>query len=355
MEEQANDTMQQRLQAYCVRAFPGRQRVRIENLARIGAGWETEIHSFDIGYQVEAQVRREGLIVRLYPGKGESAKAAHEFRSMRLLYDSGYPVPRVLALEGDSSPLGRPFILMERIDGESMWPLLMSSTGGQQRRYLALFCELFVRLHRLDWRPFVRDAARYELDRPTYAFVDAWLDEARAAVVQFPLPGFGRLLDWLQERRDLLPCPEPSVVHWDFHPYNILLCADGSPAVIDWAGLRVTDARFDLAWTLLLTTSYAGVEWRDSILHEYERLARAKVEQIELFEAFACARRLFDVTASLLEGSEQLGMRPEAVAMMQQQREPLKRVYDLLQARTGLRVAAVETVLASLPPAPGQP
>jgi hypothetical protein len=52
---------------------------------------------------------------------------------------------------------------------------------------------------------------------------DAWLDEARAGVAHFSLPGFERLVDWLQERRDLLPCPEPSVVHWDFHPFNILL------------------------------------------------------------------------------------------------------------------------------------
>ena len=353
-EESVNDGLQQRLQAYCVQLFADRQ-VRVGKVARVGAGWETEIYSFDVESWPTAQVRREGLIVRLYPGDGAAAKAAHEFRGMRQLCDSGYPVPRVLALEADGASLGRPFILMERIDGETMWPLLIDSTGEQRQKMLTLFCELFLRLHRLDWRPFVSEPARYEQDGPTYAFVDAWLGEARAAVAHFSLPGFERLVDWLQERRDLLPCPEPSVVHWDFHPYNILLRADGSPVVIDWAGLQVTDARLDLAWTLLLTSAYAGAGWRDPILHEYERLAGARVEQIELFEVLACARRLFDVTVSLSEGAERLGMRPEAVVLMQQQREPLQRVYDLLQARTGLRVAAVEAILESLPPAPDQP
>ena len=347
-----NNGMQQRLQAYCVQVLPDRQ-VRVGSLARIGTGWETEIYSFDVESRPAARDRREGLIVRLYPGDGASAKAAHEFQGMRQLHDSGYPVPRVFALEGDSAPLGRPFILMERIDGEIMWPLLISSTGEQQRRLLTLFCQLLVRLHRLDWRPFVGDAAHYERARPSYAFVDDWLSDASTAFAHFPLPGFDRLLGWLQEQRDLLPCPEPSVVHGDFHPYNILLRGDGSPAVIDWSGLRVTDARFDLAWTLVLTSAYVGVGWRESILHEYERLAGAKVAQIERFEAFACARRLFEVTASLSEGAERFGMRPEAVAMMQQQKEPLKRVYDLLLARTGVRLAAVETVLASPPLAPG--
>ena len=351
-EESVNDGVQQRLQAYCVQLFADRQ-VRVGRVARVGAGWETEIYSFDVESRPAAQVRREGLIVRLYPGDGASAKAAHEFQGMRQLHDSGYPVPRVFALEGDSAPLGRPFILMERIDGEIMWPLLISSTGGHQQQLLTLFCELFLWLHRLDWRPFVDDAERYEREGPSYAFVDGCLSDASAAFARFPLPGFDRLLGWLQEQRHLLPCSQPSVVHGDFHPYNILLRGDGSPAVIDWSGLRVTDARFDLAWTLLLTSTYAGAGWRDLILHEYERLAGAKMAQIERFEAFACARRLFEVTASLSEGAERFGMRPEAVAMMQQQKEPLKRVYDLLLARTGLRLAAVETVLASPPLAPG--
>jgi aminoglycoside phosphotransferase (APT) family kinase protein len=353
-EESVNDGVQQRLQAYCVQLFADRQ-VRVGKVARVGAGWETEIYSFDVESWPAAQVRREGLIMRLYPGDGASVKAAHEFRSMRQLYDSGYPVPRVFALEGDGSPLGKPFILMERIDGQILWPLLIGSTGEQRHHLLTLFCDLFLRLHRLDWRPFVSDAASYERDRPTYTFVDGWLGEARAALAHLSLPGFERLVDWLQEQRDLLSCPEPSVVHRDFHPYNILLRGDGSPVVIDWAGLQVADARFDLAWTLLLVSAYAGAGWRDSILHEYERLAGTGVDQIERFEAFACARRLFEVTASLSVGAEQLGMRPEAVAMMRQQREPLQRVYDLLQARTGLRVAAVEAVLTSLPPAPDQP
>ena len=343
MEQRADD-MQQRLQDYCVRAFPERQEVRVGNLAPVGGGWETEIHAFD----VESEAGREGLILRLYPGEGSAAKAAHEYRSMGQLYAGGYPVPRVLALEGDGSTLGRPFILMERIDGEVLWPLLMGAAGDERQRLLTLFCELFLRLHRLDWRPFAGDGARYEQDGPTYAFVDAWLGEARAAVARFSLPGFERLVDWLQERRDLLPCPEPSVVHWDFHPFNILLRADGSPAVIDWAGCQVTDARLDLAWTLLLMSTHAGAEWRDPILHEYERLAGARVDQIELFEVLACARRLFDVTVSLSEGAERLGMRPEAAALMRQQREPLQRVYDLLRVRTGLRLAAVEAALASL-------
>ena len=78
-EEPVNDDVQQRLQAYCVRAFPDRQQVRIGSLARIGAGWETEIHSFDMEYRLAAQARREGLIVRLYPAMARRQRRLMSF------------------------------------------------------------------------------------------------------------------------------------------------------------------------------------------------------------------------------------------------------------------------------------
>ena len=42
-----------------------------------------------------------------------------------------------------------------------------------------------------------------------------------------------------------------------------------------------------------------------------------------------------------------LGMRPAAVAMMRRRMGAIKRVYDLLLERTGIRVPVVEEMLAS--------
>ena len=178
-------------------------------MARVGAGWETEIYSFDIEYWLAAQVRRKGLVVRLYPGDGASAKAAHEFRGMRQLYDSGYPVPRVLALEGDGSPLGRPFILMERIDGEILWPLLMNSTGGHQQQLLTLFCELFVRLHGWIGAPssLTRRAAT-GTGQPTPLWMAGWAKRAALPLPTFLCPDL--IVLWTGCRSDGICCPAPS-------------------------------------------------------------------------------------------------------------------------------------------------
>ena len=50
--------------------------------------------------------------------------------------------------------------------------------------------------------------------------------------------------------------------------------------VIDWTNFAVTDARFYLAWTLVLAHAYGWPEMRAQVLHGYQRHAGQQVEQI---------------------------------------------------------------------------
>jgi aminoglycoside phosphotransferase (APT) family kinase protein len=341
--------MQSCLQAYYARAFPDKQRVQINDLVNINAGWESEVYSFDVEHGPPGQRWRDELILRIYPGDDAQVKSAREFQGMSRLHAVGYPVPQVLLLEREDSPFGKPFVIMERVEGQVLWPILFSSPEGKQRELLTLFCELFVQLHTLDWRPFADtgDIGRQDVESP-YVFVDQWFDEARGVIERFPLPGFLRMMAWLEARREQVPCQHPSPIHWDYHPNNVLLREDGSAVVIDWTQVGVSDARFDLAWTLLLVGSYQGMEWRQRILREYERLAGVEVEQIEVFDVIACLKRLGSVVVSLSFGPEKMGMRPGAQAGMRQDVEAYQRVYDLLLERAGVRIAEVEEMLTSL-------
>jgi aminoglycoside phosphotransferase (APT) family kinase protein len=337
--------MQSRLQTYCERAFPAKQGVRVSDLTSISAGWESDIYSFDVEHGSAEDRRREALILRIYPGDDAHEKSGREFHGMSQLHKAGYPVPQVLVLERENSPFGKPFVIMERIKGQMLWPLLFGSTGERQQELLTQFCDLFVQLHRLEWQLFVDDASKYDTGNP-YTFVDRELSKFRRFLARFPQPGFVPVLEWLEARRDQVDCLRPSPIHMDFHPGNVLLRDDGSAVVIDWTGLDISDSRFDLAWTLLLVGTHEDEEWRDLVLQEYERLAGIRVEQIAYFDVAACARRLFSVVVSLSEGPEKLGMRPGAVSMMKQQMGSIKRVYDLLQERAGIRVSEVDRLLA---------
>lgn len=340
--------MRRRLQAYYAAAFPDRKRVRVRDLARLNAGWESDVYAFAAHYELAGQRRREELILRIYPGNDAHYKSAREFHGMSQLYQAGYPVPQVLLLEREDSPFGMPFVIMERIHGQDMWPLLFGSSGEDQQQLLTQFCHLLARLHSLDWRLFARDVAD---DNAPHAppLVHRELDKWRPVLERFPLPGFSPLIEWLEARQDQVPSHRLTPIHWDFHPANVLVRDDGSAVVIDWTQFDVSDPRFDLAWTLLLVGSIEGAAWRERILREYERLAGISVEQLEFFDVAACCRRLFSVVLSISHGADKLGMRPGAEAAMKRHLRPLTRVYDLLLDRTGIQVPEVEALFASLP------
>jgi aminoglycoside phosphotransferase (APT) family kinase protein len=232
---------------------------------------------------------------------------------------------------------------MERVRGEVMWRLLERATGSDREHLLDQFCRLLADLHRLDWRGFITD--------PTIDTTDpfGWTRRELARFRHFvramlPRSGFDPALDWLDARARELPCPRPAVVHWDFHPGNVLVRAVDSAVVIDWTGGTVTDPRIDLAWTRLLMGAHGRPEWSDEVLAGYERQIGTRVAGIEYFDAAMALRRLFDVTVSLGLGAERLGMRPGAVEEMRASLSALGRVYNLFRRITGLEIPEVEAL-----------
>jgi len=329
------------LQEYYTHNFPESESMQIDNVHKISDGWETDIYSFDVGSGSAGERTREQLILRIYPGKGGGIESTREFKGMGLLYESGYSVPKVHIQAGEDSTLGYPFVIMDRVEGQVMGQIMIYATIQEKERQLILFCDLFVNLHNLDWRPFSESFEHTDHSDPN-EFVDYWINTARRDIQQYKLQDFSDALDWFAERRADIPCSRPSVVHLDFHPNNVLVRADGQAFTIDWSHFSLSDARFDLAWTLVLVSAYMGAQWSDQILVNYESLNEVKIKKIEFFEAFACTRRLFYITASLIHGAEIFGMRPNAAESMRQQMGPLSNVYQRLQAITGIKVPEID-------------
>jgi aminoglycoside phosphotransferase (APT) family kinase protein len=336
------------LLAFYQQTFPEKINLKIKNLTALTVGWESIIYAFDAITGPKDERQTESLILRIYPGGDAYHKSAREFAGMKQLYQVGYPVPQVFILEREKSPFdSRPFILMERIEGEIMWPILDRSTPEQAAALITLFCELFVQLHALDWKDFVPADQQTAYTEP-YFFIDGYLNWLRGVAESFPdLNALMPVIEWLQNRRDEVPCNRPAAVHWDFHPGNVILKPDGSAVVIDWTQIQVSDPRFDLGWTLLLTGGYAGDDAREMVLSEYQRISGAPIEQLAYFDVAACVKRIGSVMISLSSGADQMGMRPDAVAMMRRDFPALQRMYDLMVARTDIRVPEVEALLAS--------
>lgn len=153
---------------------------------------------------------------------------------------------------------------------------------------------------------------------------------------------------WFGEQRERTACKGASIVHYDFHPDNILESKDGKLYVIDWTSAEISDYRFDLAWTLILALAYKGDVVREMILKEYEQQLGNKVSDLEVFEAAAIVRRLGFVMLSLGNGADKMGIRPETADAMRRDKIPLTRLYNRLKEITGLTLPEVEAFLDML-------
>jgi len=323
----------------------------ITELSKISDGWENEVYSFRIDYDENGRSRSEDLILRIYPGDGSRDKSAKEFKAMKRLHEVGFPVPEVFMLELDESIMGKPFVIMQKINGELMGKILKQAVNESStekiRQLTSEFCSIFASLHKLDWRLFVTELP-YDTEDP-YSFINHTLYNARNNVRHFGKEDMASpLLDWLEERKSDVPCNRLSVMHCDYHIHNIILDSKGSPYVIDWTNFDIGDFRVDLAWTLLLMSTYGSPEAHDVILNEYERIIGSKVNQIEYFEVFAIARRLFSIFISLSEGAEKMGMRPGAEAAMLSNINHIKTVYNLLYEKTGIATKEFEQMIYDL-------
>jgi aminoglycoside phosphotransferase (APT) family kinase protein len=309
-------------------------------------GWESEIYAYTLTAGEPNQRQAEKRVLRLLTG-GQRADAEWEYHFLTLANKAGFPVPQVYALGHETDGLGYPFIIMECIQGGGFGERFIASLTGDPGP-LKQFVALFRRLHNLDWRPYVDNPGDYEQPGNPFYYFDRLLAEYEDHLSRAGLVDFEPVMGWLKAHRERVPCPQGSVVHFDFHHNNILEDADGRLVVIDWTSVQISDFRIDLAWTLTLILSYHGPAGHAAILEGYQDEYGQPVPSLDVFEVAAILRRIGTVMISLRAGAEALGMRPEAIQSMRRDAEPLNRIYERLYHLTGLDLPGIKAFISEL-------
>jgi aminoglycoside phosphotransferase (APT) family kinase protein len=325
--------MESGLAIACQRLFPDRPRARIIDVTRITDGWECEVYAFRLAHGDEGLTASRDLILRIYQGPQAARKAHVEFDVMTRLHDAGYPVPRVFGCIVDDSPLDKPLLIMERIEGRLLGTIVEGAEEPRRADLLRQFSALLARLHAIDPAPFASSSG---LPSDALSAVDQMLEWMHGVVRELGVSDYDPAFAWLTAHRASLHPGKVAVVHQDFHPWNVIVREDGQPFVIDWTQGDVSDSRVDLGWTLLLVRASLGRPASDLVLAEYERASSASVADVPFFLALAAVKRLASITISLAGGAEKLGMRADAVANMREQRHHFLAAYDIFQEYTGL-------------------
>lgn len=257
------------------------------------------------------------MVMRTPPANAISPKAhrgvERESVVMRALHGH-VAVPKVLAWCEDSDIIGRPFALVEQIDGVSITdalPQSYSGTGAVNQLGRQLIDQLAA-IASAPWRELGLD----KLGNPDNFLqrqVERWLDVRRSTPAR-DLAAIEDIGQWLLAH---LPQDAPTgVVHGDFHLDNTL-CSTKTPtllAVIDWEMATIGDPLTDLGLFLMFwgprkveppgfahvqaVTRSPGVSGRRELAQRWSQASGISVDNLDFYLCFAFWR-----LAAIVEGA----------------------------------------------------
>jgi aminoglycoside phosphotransferase (APT) family kinase protein len=248
----------------------------VAGLTRLSGGASRETWAFTAG-------GRE-LVLRTGDGIGGVALAV-EAEAMTAAAGTGVPVPEVVTT-GHLD--GRPYLLMARVDGETIPRRILRDPALAGPGRAAELGALLARLHALPLAqvPGVRPAGE-----PLAA-----LDRAHLAGGRVPPPGLALGL------RELADTPRETtrevLVHGDFRLGNLMLGPDGVRAVLDWELVHRGDPVEDLGWLCAKVWRFGsphpagGFGSREELLDGYAAVAgwRPTAAQLRWWELYATVR-----------------------------------------------------------------
>lgn len=319
----------------------------LSNPTLINTGWESEIIAVDAEYTLSGIGTKLQLVLRLFISPCMSWVAHREAVVMQVLHRLKYPVPEVFASDADGIALDRPFLAVEMVKGECLSRLFDNADPAPQKMLTAAFFDGLASLHRLDPRAVAASLGEH-VAATAHDHTVSMIDDFESRLGKGCSVSFNAVFTWLRERLPFVSSAIPTIIHGDYHGYNILVKPDYSITVLDWSQVRIGDPRYDLAWTLILSGGLESPDKRAFVIDGYLAAGGKPVDDLEFFDVMAALLRLIVFTILFSTGPERLGLRANARDEAKHSQRHFMLLYEQLVAITGIRVEALELLISSL-------
>jgi aminoglycoside phosphotransferase (APT) family kinase protein len=261
----------------------------IQETKVLKSGWAGEIIS------LKCEGNTQKYVIKTYnSSKNGLENIKQEWKGLNLLYNANYPVPRPIMSDFVNE---KPYIVMEEVEGNNLWDCYQTLAKEGKEQLLEKFVKAFVELHALDVSLVDKQLAKDS----TSSFVEKEINDIKKLVEENKLEYFNQIIDWLQKEKVNIIFEKLSIIHRDYHPWNVIVDSNEKIYVIDllWG---VGDYRFDLAWTYTLMERSGFEEFSQSVLKKYKKIKNENINNFEYFKVFSTVRWLINVIISIKTG-----------------------------------------------------
>ncbi len=273
----------------------------------------------------------ESLILRV--GK-DRVQMRREFDVLERLRPTAVPVPAAYDIGEDRH--GFSFIIMEQVDGENLWVATEDMTEAERAELWGQFATVLADLHALDWRGMGFDS----LGPPDgeYGYIDSLLSGYRDRRAHLGVDALDPILDWMAANKP--PCDRYVLLHGDYHGGNVLADRGAIAAVVDWEGVSIGDAAYDVCWTPVLWSAFgmSDADATDFMVKRYEEAAGYEVGHVDFYLTVSAVQLLLYMLMTRAHVAGGGPQKPGAEIMLQD--EPPRRCAKIIEEKTGIDISS---------------
>lgn len=270
--------------------------VRFKRAFRLSGGVSADVYRLEVEAGDGA---RRSVVLRVHGHNHNGHPAEVEFEILRAVTGLGICAPRALALDESLRHIPHPFLILDHIEGETVFP-----TGAADNR-IAKMAETLAEVHSL---PIAGLPTLPKRNDPLPEIFDYLPQDAE----------FAALRQSLSEVGDTNYKGTSALLHGDFWPGNLLWKDQHLVGILDWEDAAYGDPLSDVACTALELTYVAGTDGAERFVRAYGRLRPIDPRRFALWQIYVAAAGHHSMAGWGLEASREAHMRTTALSVIRQ-------------------------------------
>jgi aminoglycoside phosphotransferase (APT) family kinase protein len=228
--------------------------VKIQNIFHLSGGACQDNYSISAVLNEKGAKKNKEIVLRTDKGGSllTSLSKKDEYKVAELAFNAGVKTPEPILLEEDTSFIGTPFFLMEKISGRAGGRFVVKDpelNDYRKNRMVADLAQNLALLHTVKPEMVIEEELKEKLKMTnTTNYALRSIADLRETLDHLPEvhPAIEIVLNWLEKNQPTID--SIVLVHGDFRTGNFMITKEGLQGILDYEFAHWGDRHEDIAW-----------------------------------------------------------------------------------------------------------